>query len=140
MISPNRAPAELTISFTPIEEAKFLFKGADWADTDSVQLTVAYDTTYLTAPEATIMGGIIQHTTIQSAEPGRLQLRVRSDGLSPNFEICIFFQKLGEYPAVINFVTAEATSLTGIVHHVPVLRQRNPNAPQLPPTAENSHD
>jgi hypothetical protein len=56
MAAPAAAQAEMSLSFTPIEEAKFLIKGAGWEDATSVEVTIDYDTTYLTAPEATIMG------------------------------------------------------------------------------------
>ena len=129
---PAVSQAELSLSFTPIEEAKFLIKGTGWEEDAFLKLAIDYDATYLITPEATIMGGILQKGSRLDATPGQVQLKVINDGQSPNFEVCIFFQKQGEYPAVINFVTAEATGPTGIRHSVPVAMKANPNTPQPP--------
>jgi hypothetical protein len=130
MAAPAAAQAEMSLSFTPIEEAKFLIKGAGWEDATSVEVTIDYDTTYLTAPESTIMGGILRGGSHPDATPGRLQLTAINDGQSPNFEVCIFFQKQGRHPAVINFVTAEVTG-PAEKYSVPVEMKPNPNTPQL---------
>jgi hypothetical protein len=125
------------LSFTPIEEAKFIVKGV-WVDATAVDLVIDYDTTYLVAPEATIMGGFLQETERLDATPGRVWLRATNDGQSPNLEICLFFQKQGQFPAIINFVSAEATGPGGRIRPVPVVMKANPNLPK--PRAEKESE
>lgn len=121
--------AGVTLQFIPIEEAKFLVRGVGWQHGTSVNLTIDYDTSYLTAPEATAMGGGLYAQSGSGAAPGRLQLTILNEEHSPAFEVCIFFQKQGAYPAIINFVTAQMTDITGAQQPVPVVMRANPNIP-----------
>lgn len=130
LLAPVPIEAASPLSFTPIEEAKFLIKGG-WIDTSTLDLVIDYDTTYLVAPEATIMGGLLQESEHLDATSGRVLLRAINNGQSLNFEICLFFQKKGQFPAIINFVTAEATGPGGRIRPVPVVMKANPNLPKL---------
>jgi hypothetical protein len=129
--TPSRA--DVVISFIPTEEAKFLIKGNGLEGIASVTLTVDYDTTYLSAPEVTVMGGKLGEGGLGNAPPGRLNLNILNNEHSSTFEACIFFQKQGDYPAVINFVTAEVTDLGGRLQPAAVAMMANPNTSQLNP-------
>jgi len=130
MAAPAVAGAEMSLSFTPIEEAKFLIAGAGWEDAASLDVIVDYDAAFLAEPEATIMGGMLQTGPRLDVVPGRLQFRVINNGQSPNFEVCVFFQKRGEQPAVIHSVTAAVIGRTGRVYRTPVAIRPNPNTPR----------
>lgn len=127
------------ITFFPIEDAKYIIRGEGWQQGDSVQLTVAYDNTYLVTPEVTTMGGELLERSRIGAVQGQLQLSIHNEEQSPGFEICIFFRKQGDYPAVINYVTAEISDPSGFRRPLPVGMLENPNLPKSgqAATAEN---
>jgi hypothetical protein len=135
LATPINSHADVTLSLTPIEEAKFLLKSDGWDQGASVHLTFDYDTTYLTTPEATIMGGTLHLDEI----PGRLLLDIQNEEQSAGFEVCIFFHKQGDFPAVINFVTAESGDRHGTRQPLSVEMRENPNRAktELPEAAEN---
>jgi len=130
---PITSRAEIALSFMPTEEAKFLIKGEGYEGIVTLKLTVDYDTAYLSAPEVTVMGAQLLQATPPDAPPGRLQLTIQTEAQSPVFEACLFFQKRGEFPAVINYVTAEATVPNGAQQPLAVVMLANPNLPQQGP-------
>ena len=130
---PISSRADIALSFIPTEEAKFLVKGEGCEGGVTVHLTLDYDASYLSAPQVTVMGGKLLQGAPPDTPPGRLQLDILTEEQSPVFEACIFFQKQGDFPVVINFVTAEVTGRTGAQQPVPVAMLANPNAPQTDP-------
>ncbi len=137
LVWPATAPAGTTVSFLPIEEAKFLVKAEDLADVAKLVATIEYDTTYLARPEATVSGGRLLEAAGIETSPGRLRLEMIPDPGSTQIEACVFFQKLGDYPAVINFVTAEIIDHAGQELTAPVAMLPALNAP-IPPVAEET--
>jgi hypothetical protein len=130
---PITSRAEIALSFIPTEDAKFLIKGEGSEGAVTVYLTVDYDTTFLYAPQVTVMGGELLQGDSPDAPPGRLHLAIRTEEQSPVFEACIFFQKQGDFPAIINFVTAESTGPGGSQQPIAVAMLANPNLPQHGP-------
>ncbi|MCM2359960.1 MAG: hypothetical protein NDI77_17545 [Geobacteraceae bacterium] len=131
LVNPLPARAECLLSFVPIEESKYLLKGEGCEGIASVHLTVDYDTTYLFAPDVVVMGGRLQEEDRGAATPpGNLQLHILNDDHSAAFEATLYFQKRGEYPPVINFVTAEVADLSGAQRPVPVEMVAPVNSPQ----------
>ena len=130
---PVTSRADIALSFMPTEEAKFLIKGEGYEGIVTLKLTVDYDTAYLSAPAVTVMGGNLLQGAPLDQSPGRLQLTIQTEAQSPVFEACLFFQKRGEFPAVINFVTAEATLPDGAQQPLAVVMLANPNLPQQGP-------
>jgi hypothetical protein len=129
LVVPMSSHADIALSFIPIEEAKFLIKGEGYEGVVSIHLTIDYDATYLTDPQVTVMGGKLNEGARGSTVPGRLLLDILNEEHSPVFEACVFFQKQGDYPAVINFVMAEVTDPAGARQPVLVAMMANPNAP-----------
>jgi hypothetical protein len=130
---PSSSRADISLSFMPTEEAKFLFKGEGYEGVATIHLTVDYDSTYLSAPEVTVMGGKLLQGAPPDTPPGRLQLDIQTDEQSPVFEACLFFRKQGDSPAVINFVTAEAIDPGGAQQPLAVVMLPNPNLSQQRP-------
>jgi len=131
LAAPQPARSECALSFLPIEESKYLLKGEGCEEAASVSITVDYDTAYLFAPEATVMGGSFPEeyrTALQT--PGSLQLRILNEERSAALEATLYFQKRGDYPAVINFVTAEVADLSGAVSPVQVEMAAPANLPE----------
>ncbi|HBA88149.1 MAG TPA: hypothetical protein DCZ75_09250 [Geobacter sp.] len=131
LVNPLLAGAECSLSFLPIEESKYLLKGEGFDGVAALTFTVDYDTAYLFAPDVTVMGGnLLEQDRGASAPPGKLRLHILNQDRNAAFEATIFFQKRGDYPPVINFVTAEATDPSGAVSPVPVQMAAPVNLPQ----------
>jgi len=131
LVNPLLARAECSLTFTPIEESKYLLKGEGFDEAAALTFTVDYDTAYLFAPDVTVMGGnLLEEDRGASTPPGKLQLHILNQDHNAVFEATIFFQKRGDYPPVINFVTAEVTDPSGAVSPVPVQMAAPVNLPQ----------
>ncbi len=142
LVTPDSSPAEVALSFIPIEESKYLLRGEGCEAVASVKLTIDYDTTYLSAPEVTVMGVRLPEGD-HSATPGSLQLHILNDDHNAVFETTVYFQKRGDYPPVINFVTAEVADLSGAERPVPVEVMAPVNLPQsgeVPAVANPAQD
>ena len=131
LINPPLSVAECSLTFVPIEESKYLLQGSGCEDVAALAFTVDYDTAYLFSPEVTVMGGgLVEEDRGASAPPGKLQLHILNQDHSDVLEATVFFQKRGEYPAVINCVTAELADLSGAVSPVQVQMAAPVNLPQ----------
>jgi len=84
------------------------------------------------------MGGTLLQGAPLDATPGRLYLNIQTEEQSPVFEACLFFQKQGDCPAVINFVTAEVADLAGAQQPAAVVMLANPNTQK--PDVAGSHE
>lgn len=131
LVIPAASTAEISLSFIPIEEAKYLLRGEGCEGATSFNFAVDYDTTYLSAPEVTVMGGRLpEGDRGASTPPGNLQLHILNEDHNAVFEATVFFLKRGDYPPVINFVTAEVADLSGAVRPVSVAMMTPVNSPQ----------
>lgn len=131
LANPLLCRAECSLTFTPIEESKYLLKGEGCEEIAELSFTVDYDTAYLFAPDVTVMGGrLMEEDRGASTPPGKLQLHHLNENHEPLFEATIFFQKRGDYPPVINFVTAEVVDRSGEVRPVQVEMAAPVNTPQ----------
>ncbi|HBG04842.1 MAG: hypothetical protein A2075_11410 [Geobacteraceae bacterium GWC2_58_44] len=131
LANPLLCHAECSLTFIPIEESKYLLKGEGCQDIAELTFAVDYDTAYLFAPDVTVMGGrLMEEDRGASTPPGNLRLHISNVDHSAVFEATVFFQKRGEYPAVINFVTAELTDRSGDVRPLPVQMAAPVNTPQ----------
>lgn len=130
LLIPSSLPASDLLRFLPIEESKFVLRGEGWQQEEVVSATVYYDSTCLAAPEATAMGGELLELSRIGAVPGQLQLVIHNDRQSPGFEICLFFEKQDNCPAVIHFVTAEQDDPSGGRKPLQVEMLENPNLSQ----------
>lgn len=126
------AQAECSLSFLPIEESKYLLKANGCQDASLISFAVDYDTAYLFGPELTIMGGELDDAPAPSARPGLLRVGIRNPDRNKMIEGTLFFQKRGEFPAVINFVTAEVSDKTGAASPLPVELAAPVNLPEEP--------
>ena len=129
LVDPLPACAESSLTFFPIEESKYLLKGEGFEGVAALTFTVDYDTAYLFAPDVSVMGGRLLEEDC-GASPGNLQLHVLNEDHNAVLEATIYFQKRGEYPPVINFVTAEVADLSGGVRPVPVHMEAPVNLPE----------
>lgn len=137
LAAPALSRADSSLTFMPIEESKYLLKGTGFEEIAAITFTVDYDTTYLFAPDVVVMGGRLQEEDRGAgATPGNLQLHILNDDRSAVFEATIYFQKRGDYPAVINFVTAEVADPSGSLRPVPVEMVTPPHSPDKPEQAE----
>ena len=135
---PLLVRAECSLAFTPIEESKYLLTGKGCEEVAQLAVTLDYDTAYLFAPEVTVMGGmLLEQDRGASTPPGTLRLQIRKENNDPSFEATVYFQKRGEYPAVINFVTAEAAQRSGEVGPLQVQMAEPVNTPEEDPAASN---
>jgi len=131
LAAPQPARSECTLSFLPIEESKYLLTGKGCEEALSLNVTVDYDTSYLFAPEATAMGvSLVEDEPGAAAAPGSLRLHILNLDQSGALEATIFFRKRGEYPAVINFVTAEVAYRSGGVSPVQIDMAAPVNLPE----------
>lgn len=137
LAAPALSHADSSLTFMPIEESKYLLKGTGFEEVAAVTFTVDYDTTYLFAPDVVVMGGRLQEEDRGAgAAPGNLQLHILNDDRNAVLEATIYFQKRGDYPAVINFVTAEVADPSGSLRPVTVEMVTPPHSPDKPEQAE----
>lgn len=141
LADPAPARSECALSFLPIEESKYLLQGKGCEEAASLTFTVDYDTAYLFAPEATVMGGRFpeEFRTAQQT-PGSLKLQILNEERSAVLEATLYFQKRGDYPAVINFVTAELTDVSGAVSAAQVEMAAPANVPEEEPAGKPAAD
>jgi hypothetical protein len=131
LAAPAPSHAECSLTFIPIEESKYLLKGEGFERIAAVTFTVDYDTTYLFAPDVVVMGGrLLEEDRGAATPPGNLQLHILNEEHNAVFEATIYFEKRGDYPAVINFVRAEVADLSGALRPVPVEMVAPVNSPQ----------
>jgi hypothetical protein len=139
LITPALSLAEVSLTFLPMEESKYLIRGQGFEGISAVNLTVDYDTTYLFFPQVDVMGGeLLEENRGAATSPGNLELHIRRQDPNAPFEVTIYFQKRGPFDAIINFVTAEVADLSGdfrpvIVEMVkPSPSMNEPDAPVSP--------
>jgi hypothetical protein len=131
LAAPAPSRAESSFTFLQIEDSKYLFKGEGVEGVSAATFTVDYDTTYLFSPEVSVMGGkLLEEDRGAGTPPGNLRFNILNEDHSAVFEACIYFQKRGDYPPVINFVTAEVTDLSGAPRPVPVAMAAPVNVPR----------
>jgi len=141
LVTPVLSRAASSLSFIPIEESKYLLRGEGCEGIATVTFTVDYDTTYLFAPDVVVMGGkLLEEDRGVVARPGNLQLHILNEEHNAVFEATIYFQKRGDYPAIVNFVTAEVTDLSGALRPVPVEMVAPPPLTGEPQPAEAASD
>ncbi len=137
LVTPAPSRAENPLTFIPIEESKYLLKGEGFEGIAAITFTVDYDTTYLFDPQVTVMGGkLLEEDRGATSPPGNLQLHILNEDHNAFFEATIYFQKRGDYPAVINFVTAEVTDRSGALRPIPVTMVAPPPSMNEPKPAE----
>jgi hypothetical protein len=116
LCSPLPSSAEMTMTVTTPGDGVFYLVGANVDDVEAVDLTVDYDTTFLANPQVGLQGGTF--TGISADTPGKLSVSVFREYPEAVFELDLNFERRGDFPGVINYVTATMKDTEG--RHYPV--------------------
>ncbi len=115
---PLPSSAGMTLTVTSPGDGTFCLAGANVDGVEAVELTVDYDTTYLANPQVGLQGGTF--TSISADSPGKISAGIFRENPDVVFEMDLVFEKKGEYPGIINYVTATMKDTEGRSYPVPV--------------------
>jgi hypothetical protein len=135
LLCPVTSWAVMILTVTSNGEGMFYLRGSHVSGVESVDIMVDYDTTFLAAPEVGLAGGTF--TSLSSDDPGRIYAKIVREYPDAEFDLDVRFERRGESPGIINFVTATMRDTAGRVFPVPVSIIAPPPPPMVPPADAN---
>jgi len=114
LLCPVPSSAEITLYVTPDGDKAFFIEGDNINDKESVEITVAYDSTILANPRVSLEGGTV--TNIFNPNPGILTFNAnRGDNPTHSFEAHLSFDKRGGSQGGIFSVTGKVMEPDGTI-------------------------
>src|SRR5262245_3961771 len=108
---PVQAFGEITMFASPDGDGRFIIEGDNAQGVTSIELTIGYDAAALSNPRAEAQGGSV--ADIREDAPGELTIRVNRENPDAAFELHLQFDKKGDLPGVIQYVSASARDKEG---------------------------
>jgi hypothetical protein len=111
LLGPVRAFAEITMFVSPDGDGRFIVEGDNAQGVEAIEIMIGYDTASLENPRVETQGGIA--TDVYTGTPGMLNVTVTREDPETTFELYLKFDKKGDSPGVIDYVSATARGKDG---------------------------
>jgi hypothetical protein len=111
LLGAAQAFAEITMFVSPDGDGRFIVEGDNARGVEAIDLMIGYDTGSLANPKVETQGGTV--TDVYAGTPGIVNVTITRDDPEATFELYLKFDKKGDSPGVINYVTATARGEDG---------------------------
>jgi hypothetical protein len=134
LMYPLSSFADITFYVSPDGDNAFFIEGDDIKDTESVEITVVYDSTILANPRVSLEGGTV--TNILNPNPGILTFKAnRGDNTNHSFEAHLNFDRMWDSQGGLFSVTGKIMEPDGTIS--PSRTNLNTSIPSLLTFASN---
>jgi hypothetical protein len=111
LLAPTQAIAGITMFVSPDGDGRFIVEGDNAQGVEAIDVMIGYDTASLANPRVETQGSII--TDVYTGTPGILNVTVTREDPEATFELYLRFDKKGDSPGVIDYVSATARGTDG---------------------------
>lgn len=111
LLGPVRAFAEMTVFVSPAGDGSYILEGDNAQGVEAIDLMIGYDTASLANPTVEAQGGAV--TDVYTGTPGILNVAVARENPDTTFELHLKFDKKGNSPGAIQYVSATARGKEG---------------------------